>query len=117
MKKSIKIIISTLIAWAIFIVIFKLQGIKLTVSLEWALFMAIQLFFFLVVDWSKNIKVVNYGILVMSIGLAIIVYFSVVNFSIFLRSEFPLLFTMLIFTLFYRDKLRDLTGPQFNKRK
>ncbi len=106
MKKSIKIALSVPLAWISFIIIFKLQGITTIISLEWALFMAIQLPFFLTISWSKNIKIVNMGLIVMIIVFAIICYLSAIAFSIFLLSEFSVLLVMLIFTLFYRIKLK-----------
>ena len=110
MKKSIKIALSVPLAWISFIIIFKLQGITTIISLEWALFMAIQLPFFLTVSWSKNIKIVNMGLIVMIIVFAIICYLSAIAFSIFLLSEFSVLLVMLIFTLFYRIKLKGKIG-------
>ncbi len=106
MKKSIKIALSVPLAWISFIIIFKLQGITTIISLEWALFMAIQLPFFLTVSWAKNVKIVDMELVVIIIAFAIICYLSAIAFSIFLLSEFSVLFIMLLFTLFYRIKLK-----------
>ena len=106
MKKSVKIALLVPLAWISFIIIFKLQGITTIISLEWALFMAIQLPFFLTVSWSKNIKIVDMGLVVIIIAFAIICYLSAVAFSILLLSELSVLFVMLLFMLFYRVKLK-----------